>query len=215
MGRSPKDWTEDRHPSWGKINISRVSGQATLFRSSLQHNHFISLTISKARVVDSGGASDFLMSDEELIEVYMSETQFARMITSIGMGEGAPCTINRHGGESVEDCPEQDRKQFVIDAHDEHLADHDSKMRELLGRLQRMKTDKHRPTLKELGEIVHELSCYTGNFKTSHKYYREQFTEEVEEILDDARTEIEAHILHSAGKLGINREDLPRLNENV
>lgn len=202
MPKNPKDWTEERHPSWGKINVSRVSGQTNLFRSSLKHHHFISLSISKAKVVDSGGASDFLMNDEEVIEVFMSETQFARMITSIGMGSGAPCTINRMNNESVEDCPPQDRAEFVINARDEHLDGHEEKMRELLGKMQRMLSDKHRPTLKELGEIIHELSCYVGNFKTSHKFFREQFVEEVEGILDDAKSEIEAHILHSAGEVG-------------
>lgn len=211
MSRSPKDWTDDTHPSWGKINVTRVSGQTNLFRSSLQHQHFISLSISRAKVVESGGAHDFLMGGEELIEVYMSETQFARMITSIGMGEGSPCTINRHNNERVEDCPSQDRKQFVIDSHNEHIEDHEAKVRELLGQLQRMLSDKHRPTLKELAQIIHELSCYTGNFKSSHKYFRNQFVEEVESILDDAKTEIEAHILHSAGKLGIDKADLPKL----
>lgn len=211
MPKNPQDWTEDRHTSWGKINVTRVSGHANLFRSSLRHHHFISLTINKARVVDSGGAHDFLMDDGEVVEVYMSETQFARMITSIGMGSGAPCTINRMNNESVEDCPAQDRAEFVINARDEHLDGHEEKVRELLGRLQRMLSDKHRPTLKELGEIIHDLSIYVGNFKTSHKYFREQFVEEVEGILDDARSEIEAHILHSAGKLGIDRADLPKL----
>lgn len=190
MPKNPQDWTEDRHPSWGKINVTRVSGHANLFRSSLRHHHFISLTINKARVVDRGGAHDFLMDDGELIEVYMSETQFARMITSIGMGSGSPCTLNRYQNESIEACPAQDRKEFVVDSHSEHLEDHDSAMRSLLQKLNSMLNAKHRPTLKELSSIIHDLACHIGNFKSSHKYYRDQFVEEVEEILDDAKAEI-------------------------
>jgi len=213
MSRTPNDWTTDTHASWGKICVFRTSGQTDLFRSSLRHHNWITLSIRRAKTVNTGGAHDFMSDGEELIEVSLSETQFARMITSIGMGEGAACTIERIDGERMPECPPQDRKQFVIDAHNEHLDGHREDISEMLGRLQQMLENKKRPTLRELGEIIHSLSCYTGNFDSNQRFYREQFQEQMEAVIEEAKTEIEGHLLRMAGKIGIEqaKAEAPKL----
>lgn len=48
----------DKHPSYGVVNIGRVSGLRTLFRSQLQHHNWIELTISEAEVIRDLNAHD-------------------------------------------------------------------------------------------------------------------------------------------------------------
>ena len=112
------------------------------------------------------------------------------------------------------ECPAEGRKKFITEAHDEHLEDHSGEMRELLGRLQRMRSEKKRPTLKELDSIISRLATYTGNFASNQRYYQERFAEEMETIIEEAKTEIEAHILRAADKIGIEsiKDELPRLS---
>ena len=208
---SPSNWTDETHPSWGKVNVFRTSGRTNLFRSSLEHNHFITLSIRRARVVDTGLANDFLADGEELIEVSMSETQFARMITSIGMGSGSACTIRRFGGKLVEEPPLEDRKVFVVESHSQNLDDQKSELSESLGRLQRMRVDKKRPTLSELEDLIMMLDRFVHNHDANKKFYREQFVEEVETIIEEAKTEIEVHLLKSSSMLGIESVEPPRL----
>jgi DNA gyrase/topoisomerase IV subunit A len=161
--------------------------------------------------VDTGLASDFLSDGEELIEVAMSETQFARMITSIGMGAGGACTIRRFEGAIVEEPPIEDRKSFVVKSYSQQLDEKKAEMSEMLGQLQRMRSDKKRPTLSELDDLISKLAAFVGNQDCSSKFYREQFVEEIESIVDEAKTEIEAHLLQSAGMLGIESSEAPKL----
>lgn len=194
--------------------MSRVSGSTNLFRSSLNHHNWIELTISNAVVVENSGASDFLMEAGHLITVAMTETQFARMISSLNMGEGTACTLESIGGQRLKPCEPEDRAAFFEKSHNEHL---DGNAQNLLGigkRLQAMLDAKHRPTLKEMAEIVHELRVAGGNFDSNQDYYRERFREDCERVVEEAKTEIEAHIVNAVAKAGLEhlKAEMPALN---
>lgn len=210
----PDKWEDHRHPSWGKVNISRVSGHTTLFRSALTHHNYIEMTISKAKVVDTTGASDFVMEDGQLITVAMSETQFARMISSLNIGEGSPCTLVRCNGERMPDCPPEDRKGYVKASHDDHLDNNSAALAQIGEDLQEMLDRKHRPTLKEMAELIHRLRCSSGNFDSNQDYYRERFAEDMERITEEAKTEIEAHIVNAVARVGLEhlQDQMPRLH---
>ncbi len=99
---------EERHPSYGCIRLSHVSGgDERVFMSPLRHQHRIRLSISGARHMRSIN-SDWHMSDaQSYIVVEMSEQQFAQLICSFNQGNGAPCTIKYVGGERKEAPPVQ------------------------------------------------------------------------------------------------------------
>ena len=81
-----------KHPSYGLLGISRYSGRSEFFMSPIRHDGGITLTIRtayKCRELNS----DYVFGDEQLIEVSMSDGQFARAITSLNQGDGVPCTI--------------------------------------------------------------------------------------------------------------------------
>lgn len=192
------------HESWGKINVSRVSGCTNLFRSSLKHHNWIELTISNAVVVDDTGTHDFLMeAGPPLITVAMSETQFARMISSLNMGEGTACTLEAIGGHRLKSPEPEDRAAHFEKTHNEHLDGNAEKIRDIGSRMQEMLDRKHRPTLKEMAELIHEMRVAGGNFDSNQDFYREQFREDMEKVVEEAKTEIESHIMNAVSKAGL------------
>ena len=82
------------HPSYGSLSINRTTGQANLFNSEINHQHFISLEISRSEVIEDD--TDYrCWPIKSIIQIWMSEVQFARAITSFGSGSGTPCTLKR------------------------------------------------------------------------------------------------------------------------
>lgn len=89
------------HPSYGKVSISRFnSNRAEFFNSDLYHSGGITLEISNASVERRHG-SECVYSEEQLIQVRMSNSQFIDAITSGMNTDGVPCTIERVAGERV------------------------------------------------------------------------------------------------------------------
>ena len=95
--------TEDksRHPAYGFIRMSRVNGgSGRLFMSPLRHENRISITIGEAEQVRSL-STDAHYAGRQIIEVQMSEAQFAQFITNSMNHAGAPCTITSNNGKMI------------------------------------------------------------------------------------------------------------------
>lgn len=87
---------EINHPSFGALEISRVSGDAELYMSPHRHQHYITLRIMSATFSrDLHEDRHFATGRLPYVEVAMSEAQWAHAISSLNMGGGTPCTITR------------------------------------------------------------------------------------------------------------------------
>ena len=191
------------HPSYAVVQVSRVSGKAELFDSSFSHQHFISLSIRPAIKHEDLTHSFIFPTNKEYIEVFMSETQFAQMITSINMGAGSPCTLNRLNNESI---PKPD-KEDQLNSQREMVAGSLEKVMDrqkgIADQIKKWRDEKHRPTLKELEEIHRDLESAVGNFSNNMSFYANCFEEHMEVTVGKAKAEIESHLLATAGRLGI------------
>jgi hypothetical protein len=151
------------------------------------------------------------MPEEQLVTVQMSETQFARAITSMNMGAGCPVTLSRVAGERQPPAPQDDRKAFATKAHGDHVDRHRDALSKLADHLRAKQIVRKRPTLKELDEWTQEMSVLAANFADNDAYYRERFQEDIEGIVDEARTELEVHAAATAVRLGVDPTVLPAL----
>jgi hypothetical protein len=85
--------TREAHPSFGMIGISRTSGNASLFESEIRHQYYLSIRIKEAvRLID--GTHTHIHGGKELIEINLTEAQFATLMTQPNHGDGVPCTIH-------------------------------------------------------------------------------------------------------------------------
>jgi len=88
-----EDEIRESHPSWGMVSFSRVNHTPhRFFGSDISHLNSISLRISTGYTVRSN-YHDHFMSGDPLIEVHMTEMQFAKLLTTMNYASGAPCTI--------------------------------------------------------------------------------------------------------------------------
>lgn len=85
---------QDKHPAYGKVSVTRVSGQADLFQVDYPQQHYIKLAISQASV-ERNLSQDWVFDSKQLIEINMSEVQWARLLSSMNT-TGVPCTLNSY-----------------------------------------------------------------------------------------------------------------------
>ena len=93
----------ERHPAFGQIGAWRVSTSppgAVLFDSDIHHQHTVMVRIMRADR-KRGLHHDWIHGGEELIEIEMSEAQWASFVSSMNTS-GVPCTLRRVGREQME-----------------------------------------------------------------------------------------------------------------
>jgi len=80
------------HPAFGQISASRVNGRTNLYGSDFSHDGFITITI-KASELNRDLSRDWHYEREQLIQVALSEAQWATFVSSLNNGSGVPCTL--------------------------------------------------------------------------------------------------------------------------
>jgi hypothetical protein len=103
-GGAHRDGDTFTHPAFGQIGASRWSGGTTLYGSDFIHHNFVVITINRSELTRDL-AHDWHHSREELVEVALSEAQWASFVSSMNVGGGVPCTIMRVAGEQMPDIP--------------------------------------------------------------------------------------------------------------
>lgn len=93
----------DKEPYMAMAGFSRVSGRTNLHGVDYPSGHFIVLRVYQGKVLRET-TSDFYMSDHRapIVEVAMSEVQFAQLISSFNIGDGVPCTFKARPVEGAE-----------------------------------------------------------------------------------------------------------------
>jgi hypothetical protein len=194
--------TDQAHPSYGVVSFSRFTTRdMTLFDSPFRHHHGIMLTICRASK-ERDLYNDRVRSEDELIEIAMSELQFANLITSANMGSGAPCTIVRFNGESMEAPPQDNiRKTFKDDVTTvfSELAVVADQLDALVN-----KKDAKADDRKQMRALSGQL---TMAFKQNLSWMQQQFEEQIEKAVSAAKAEIQAHAEHVVLKAGLQALD--------
>lgn len=192
-------WGAEVHPSFGMIRAARVTGGTSLFQSDLMHQHFVIVEISRAsRKRDLN--SDWVHSGEELIEVAMSEAQWASFVSSMNTS-GVPCTIT----STIEDrlvpqAPFSPRMaesmKEVTDAADaafERAKDAFAKYEEALAT----------GGAKEKREALRTLKYALENSEANVEFAGKKLAQHAENVVQKARADIEAMVTNKAVQLGL------------
>ncbi len=204
------------HPSFGVVRVSRVNRGGTgtkLFMSDVKHRSFIALSISSARH-RRNSRYDSAFGHKRLAEVWMSEAQFAQMITTPNSGEGAPCTLRYIDGERCPDTPATTplSEQFKADtdSHIQGLTHIVSEARDMVDELIGGVTKPTKANMKTQAETLDHLKLeLTSNLRYLDTCMRER----VEELLSSAKTEFDAWVDHSLAARGL--EDARQLSPTM
>lgn len=197
--------TKEKHPSYGMIQFSRVSGAGRLFGSPLAM-HFGTIRVRIAnghRVHDHG--NDYYRADDQIVEVELSAAQFAEAITCMNVGDGVPCTLVwLRGIGRVEDVPRTEesemnrtqeafKKKFVGVV--EAVKSRGRTIAELMKKDRLTKDDRAK---------VNELVDYViREVAVNAPWWIEQFQEATDKVAQKAKSEIAAMFEHAIRQAGL------------
>lgn len=182
----------ERHPSYGVVEISRYSGHSSLFCSPFKHQHYMGLRIKRAvktRRLSNDNAST--AGEVDLIHIAMSEAQWAKMISSAGIGGGTPCTIERLGAQQMPSCPEQeDIEKF----HDDIKAAAEKASESLTLAVKQAAALLASPTATKAQrkEVLDAITKAQRQMTDTIPFVATQLQERMEHIVSEGKIEIEA-----------------------
>lgn len=188
------------HPAYAQIGASHVSGGISLYGSEFKHQNYVVLRIARSEM-NRSLSNDWPFEREELIEVAMSESQWAQMVSSMNRGSGTQCTIQRIGTEAVPQIPHPERKldQFKREASE---ADKQSLewIDELIADIEASKLSQ-----KQKDDFTHRLGIIRGRTMSSLSFVLAQFGEHMENTVNKAKTEISAFANAMLVKTGLSK----------
>lgn len=188
------DHLPKEHPTYGMISIHRTNCHpaTNLVGSDLKHNSFISLKISDSsyhRTLNS----DTWFEGGKLIEVHLSFTQWAELLTSMN-STGVPCTLDWIRGQgSIDDpIPFVDKSALHKREFDSHFKETVETVADLVSKLEVEIEEK--AGKKQMRETVHDLKCKIRNLRANQDFAINQFNEAVEDTMNRAKGEAKAFL---------------------
>ncbi|WP_019584546.1 hypothetical protein [Thioalkalivibrio sp. ALE16] len=216
-----RECTRYDHPAYGAVTVSRRQGQSRLFGSSLNHQQTIALSISRAHL-DRQLSSDFIYPEHrELIEIEMSETQWAKVVASVGLGSGTPVTLRRVPdtdnpaklvpGIADDEHPDSLHKKELKEGTEKALRE----TREALEELEALASAPGSVPKGKLKAAVRSMKIRLENAPSNVAHVHSQFVEAMESAKESAKTEVEGYIHGLSLQTGLEslREQGPRLLE--
>jgi hypothetical protein len=199
------DSTEYTHPAFGQIGASRVSGQTTLYGSDFTHQHFVTVTIRRS-ILHRDLARDWEMGSDELIEVALSEAQWATFVSSMNVGMGVPCTIQHIAGKGMIPGipPRQQSDVFkgeVREALDDAIRALDVQMKKIEGELGASLSQTKRAA------IIEGIRRAKAKLESTIPFIVKQADEHMEETIEKAKVEVNAYVESTIRRAGLEAID--------
>ena len=202
-----KDAVRVRHPAFGMVKASRRQGQSNLFGVDWPQQHFVTLTISTA-VLDRNLSRDWAMADREVVEIALSEVQWAQMLTGMNT-EGVQCTIERLAvpkGMPVGMIPTLPPRLSDAENHKAEIqAAADRAMeqtREAEAMLRQLINAPGSITKGKLNEILSKLNAGNRSATDTLPFVADSAQEAISENVVRAQSEVSAFLDYATSRLG-------------
>lgn len=193
------DHTVERHPAYGQIGANRVHGATHLYGSDFEHREYVRITIRRSELTRNL-SNDWPHANDELIEVSLSEAQWAAFVSTMNSGMGTQCTINHIGGKAVPEIARiVDRKEQIRSEMMQTAGDALTSLVELRQEIDQLKlSQKQRDRLNDRVEKAHmELS-------SNVPFIAQQFAEHIETTTERAKIEVNAYVQATIHRAGLN-----------
>lgn len=188
------------HPAFGQIAVHRVQGLAVLYGSDFVHHGYVTISISRSDLMRDL-SHDWPLPRAELIEVALSEAQWATFVSSLNIGTGVQCTIQRHEGKLVPGLPDpQDTTaQFMTEA--------DERLGRAIAELERLRTLIDSEELKASGktrEVMRgAVNSALTNLRSNLPFVARSFGEHMQRRAEKAKVEIMAWMHRTIQRAGL------------
>jgi hypothetical protein len=197
--KDPLSDSVERHPAYGQIGASRVHGQTYLYGSDFQHRDYVVIRIHTSEL-HRGLSHDWPYAKDQLIEVALSEAQWATFVSTLNMGMGTQCTIQHRQGQPLvpEIAGAPDRKAQIT----EEMRKAAQKGLEALLTL-REEVDALKVSAKAREALMAKVETVERELASNIPYIAQTFGEQVEASTEQAKIEIHAYVQNVVQRAGV------------
>lgn len=193
-----------KHESFGQIQFSRVNGRAKFYGSELEQDHYITMEVLPSEVKRDLSKEWYFGYGIPHIRLRMSSGQFSELITSLNIGTGVPCTVEYVAGKKMQNLPlSESRKEFTHRKFEDRMKmfantirDKQKEAQELVKKKTLSKDDMHK--------LQHHIEWLTSEVTNNIPFFMECFQETMDEVVLEAKTEVENAIQHKISVLGLS-----------
>ncbi len=179
------------HESYGMVGISKRSSRGTaLFGSSTQHNQTISLTIRTAEHLRSLN-NDRYYAKKQLIEIELSENQFAQLITSANVGDGIPCTIRSVNGKMTSEPPFQTKQNLFEGELKKEMTNLTKDLDKMVANTKAI-LEKPNVGKADREQIISDINRLYRVLSDHLPFLHTQFREQMDDVVSESKIQIEA-----------------------
>ncbi len=200
---------KEKHPSYGMVSFSRVQSNQgeSLFGSSIKHRNMVRMRV-KTAYKKRDLNTDWYSGDQLLLEVDMSQNQFAELITSMNCGDGVPATLRFTTLAGViEECPEVKVRQRLEDEFKNKTISLMEKFSGMAREIQETVNKKGTILKKDKESISSLLEHMKTELNSNIPFVQKQFNEATDKVVADAKGEIDATmttLIHNLGVAALN-----------
>ena len=194
----------------GLIQINRsYGGRNVLFGSNIPHDTCMKLTISQAYISRSFNENHYYPTNK-IIEIELSPSQYAEMITNLNHGVGVPCTITKFMEERIpNNLSLNDELETVKSEYSESV---DKIMDEIRDTIYEI-PDEKAMSPKKIKDLKHELANMLYRLTQEAPFMKERFDETLDKIFVEAKASIDDTINLTLANIGLDTIKMQKLLE--
>lgn len=190
------------HPSYGQISFSRVQSNGTTFYGSeLKQDHYIQLEITDSEI-ERTLTQDWYFGKKTKARIRMSPNQFSELITSMNRGSGVPCTLEYFDGHIEQINHTESRKEFVHRKFEDRMKEFAKTLKEKQAKAKDL-VKKKTLSKQDIQDLTFHLDWLTQEISGNIPFFAKCFQETMDEVVLEAKTEIESAIQHKINTLGL------------
>ncbi len=196
-GPGNADEAVEQHPAYAQIGANRVSGGAYLYGSDFKHQHYITIQIHDSEL-HRQLSGDRAMSGKRLIEIAMSEAQWATFVSSLNQGGGVQCTLEftPEAGLVPPIAQPKNRKLQFSREMGERFNIAVEALKDLSALI-----DEFPLSGKKKEALKRQLQVAERNLEPNMEFVAKQFDEHMERTVEKAKSEVNAYAQHTLGSL--------------
>lgn len=192
------------HPAYAQVSIHHVSGLSDLYGSDFTHQHYVTLSIKRSELQRDLNR-DWHFEKEELIEIALSEAQYATMVAAPNR-QGVPCTLQMFDGKGIPGLPRRDSSRIPNEEFKEKLSETVRTLKEQRDEIEKATAGI---TKKLRGQILEPINKAIREIEANTPFLVQSFEEHTETNIERAKVEVNAYVtstIHRAGLAALQGE---------
>lgn len=188
----PMGGTKTTHPAFGQVSVSRCSGGNTaLYGSDFVHHNYVTLTIEGSELHRTL-SNDWHFARKQIVEIALSEAQWATLVSSFNVGGGVPCTlqwVRDVGAIPGLPVPVNRSEQFSAEMKE----DFEDALRSIDDLVEAITANTAGVSKKKQEELLSKAHAAKKSLSSSAPFVADQFSEHMENEMERAKVEIHGY----------------------